>query len=318
MMRMFALLLLMLAGCSPSSAPTVRVAINPWPGYELLYLAEQRGYFDKLGLDLDLIEVATLADAQRAYLSNRVDGFTSTLIEVVQVGALGGKPAKVILAADYSNGSDVIIASREYDSLAALKGKRIGCEVSSLGLYVLARALAAHQLTLGDVIIVNVEQGSGFESMEKGQIQAMVTYPPYMLEFLENHNYRPVFTSAEIQYEILDVLSLSAEVTQAIPGLQQKIWRGWQMALDDYRQHPAEAIALMAARERVTAAEFTDAMAGIEMLDLTKQQLLFSRQNPLLKDAVLNVCRVLRDSEVMTEDCQQLAQALPLWIDSDE
>jgi hypothetical protein len=44
---------------------------------------------------------------------------------------------KVIPIPDYSNGGDVIIADTRIGNMLGLKGKRIGCEVSSLGIYIL-------------------------------------------------------------------------------------------------------------------------------------------------------------------------------------
>jgi len=153
--------LVCLFGCSPSADDKIKISINPWPGYEFLYLAEQKGIFEQVGLNIELVQTSTLSDAQRAYINNYVDGFTSTLVEAIQVEPLGGNSIKVVLLPDFSNGGDVILANKSIQSITDLKGKNIGCEVSSLGIYILQQALSKYGLLIEDVNIINTEQANG-------------------------------------------------------------------------------------------------------------------------------------------------------------
>ena len=148
-----------LQGCNSDqeNQGLVTIGINPWPGYEFLYLAEQKGFFKQVGANIKLVQLASLTDAQETYIEGHTDGMTSTLTEVVQAPFLGGKPLNVVLVTDYSNGGDVIIASKDIPDLTSLKGKTVGCEVSSLGIFILQRALKTVGLTLSDVTVVNVE-----------------------------------------------------------------------------------------------------------------------------------------------------------------
>lgn len=167
-----------LVACTPQKTSNkISIAINPWPGYELLYLASNKDFFKAVGLNIELIQTATLSDAQRAYINGRVDGFSSTIVEAVQAQEFGGEPLTVVLLADYSNGGDVILSHPPYNTLASLKGKKIGCEVSSLGIYILARALTLYDMSLDDVEMINIEQGNALQSLTSGHIDAMVTYP---------------------------------------------------------------------------------------------------------------------------------------------
>lgn len=297
----------LLTGCQPTQQQAITIAINPWPGYEFLYLAKQQGFFEDVGLDIELVQVASLSDAQRAYLGNRVDGFTSTLIEAVQVEALGGKPVKVVLAADYSNGGDVIIAGESFTDLSSLKDQVIGCEVGSLGLFVLSRALASHGMTLDDIQVQHVEQGDGPASMEKGDIQAMVTYPPYVMEYLHpDKAQQQIFSSSEIPWEVLDTLSISSEVVNAHPGLINKIRQAWQLALDYHQAHPQQAVAIMAQREGISPAEFNDALAGVHMLSAAEQQNLFGNKGDKILRTAAKVCRTLTAIDALETDCSHL------------
>ncbi|MCG9739982.1 ABC transporter substrate-binding protein [Shewanella insulae] len=300
------LVALVLAGCGQKKVEEpVTIAINPWPGYELLYLAKQKGFFEAAGANIELVQVSTLSDAQRAYLTGYVDGFASTMIEAIQVAPLGGKPIKIVLLADYSDGGDVIIAPGSIESMQALKGETIGCEVSSLGIFVLERALRLHDMQLDDVRVINVEQGAAASALGIGKIDAMVTYPPYSVEIQSSGEYRELFSTKEIPEEVLDTLSISSSVLAEHPQLVAQIHQAWQMAMDYLQQHPDDAIGIMAKREGLLAADFKAALADLKLLSREEQNKLFA-QGDKLTQLGYSVCETLVKIEAIESDCSHV------------
>ena len=245
-----------LLSCSPSAPAPVTIAINPWPGYALLYLAQQQDFFEQTGANIKLLQFSSLADAQRAYLNGEVDGLASTLVEAVQSQVLGRNPLKIVMVPDYSNGGDVVIASRSIASIKELKGKTIGCEVTSLGIYLLQRALVKSGLTLSDVRVVNVEQADGYSALSRGRIDALVTYPPVSVQMLKNDNYHMIFSSADIPTEIIDVVSLSEQALKNNPQIVKQLHQAWDLAIDYYHQNPSQAAAIMVESLKVSADDF--------------------------------------------------------------
>lgn len=307
----FALLLsLILLGCTPVKEPKVKIAINPWPGYEFLYLAEQKGIFSQVNLNIELIQTSTLSDAQRAYLNGYVDGFTSTLIEVVQVEPLGGKPVKLVLLPDYSNGGDVIISDKTISGVQQLKGKKIGCEVSSLGIYVLQRALMKQNLTIADVTVINIEQANGQIALTNGDIDAYVTYPPYSVEALRNPKYHQIFSTKEIPNEVLDTVAVSAKKVQDIPNFIKKLQQAWQLALTYHQKYPEEANAIMAKREQIKVEEFSAVLSDLKVLNSKEQQEIFAKPEQLLMLAS-SVCNTLIAVGSIESNCSHINGLLP-------
>ncbi|QYK01369.1 ABC transporter substrate-binding protein [Shewanella psychrotolerans] len=292
-----------LIACDQIKAPSkVSIALNPWPGNVLLYLADKKQFFSQVGINVELVRVSTLADVQRAYLAGEVDGFASTLVEVVQVGVVGGTPSKVVLIADYSHGSDVIISASQINSVKELKGKTVGCEVSSLGTYILGKALAEHQMTLADINIVNIEQESAGEALALRKVVAVVTYPPYSIALQSTGDYRQIFTTKEIPEDILDVLSISEKVLQQQPLFVDKLRQAWKLAFDYLQQHPQEAIAMMAAQEGLTVAEYTKALDGLNLLSIEQQRQLF-QQPKKLQQMGAEVCETLVKMGAIESNC---------------
>mgnify|MGYP000316878591 CR=1 FL=1 len=298
------ILIFLITACEKQPPSPIKLAINPWPGYEFLYLADKKGFFKDVGLDIDLIQLVSLADTQRAYTKGIVDGFASTIIEAVQAQPLGGKPLKIVLVPDYSNGGDVIISGPEITDVAQLKGKNVGAEISSLGIYVLARALSKSGLVLEDVSLINIEQAQGERAMLEGRIDAYVSYPPVSVTLLRNTEYKKIFGSDEIPKEIIDTISFSVDIIDRNPGLVEKFQRAWQMALDYADKHKDEAYQLMAQREGISKEEFRETLDDLIILDNEEQSRLFESMD-FLQRAVINVCETMVHIKSIEVDCKK-------------
>jgi len=295
--------ILILTSCSnQNDNEPVEIGINPWPGYEFLYLAEQKGFFEKVGLNAKLVQLGSLSDAQRAYVNGFTDGLASTVIEAVQAEVLGGKPLKIVMVSDYSNGGDMIVARKEFKDMQSLKGKTIGCEVSSLGIFILQRALAKSDMDLSDVKVVNVEQASAEKSMQVNEIDAVVTYAPVAFNLLELDKYHKVFTSLEIPKEIIDTISISQEALDKNPGFVSDLHDVWQMALNYYESNPQESLDIMSAREGISSEDFKAALADLKLVDKKGQSPLFE-DTAFLEKNVKQVCEVLVHIDSISTDC---------------
>ncbi|TMO54749.1 nitrate ABC transporter [Pseudoalteromonas phenolica] len=298
---MLFIFILFLVSCKNDPPHTLRIAINPWPGYEVLHLAKEKGFFKQAGLNVELIRVASLADTQRVYLNNKVDGLTSTLIEAIQIQSFAVRPLTIALITDYSLGGDAIIAHKSIANMAALKGKTVGTEVSSLGIYVLQRGLQKHKLSLNDVTIKNVEQMSGIKEMNKGEISAYVTYPPISTELLKNPNYHVIFDSGQIPKEVVDIVSISQSYLKKHPETLEKLWQVWQLSYEFIQTHPDEAMTKMAKLEGLDIDEFAKAFSGLEMQTGDAQSELINHQ--FLNNVTKQVCETLWSIKSIDEPC---------------
>lgn len=298
------LLFVLFTGCQPQQSQPITIGINSWPGYEALYLAEKKGFLATTNANIELVQLGSLTDVLVTYTNGHIDGMTSTAIEVVQASHLSGRPLKVVMVPDYSNGGDVIIAHQESAGVADLKGKTVGAEVSSLGIYFLQRALARHGLKLSDVTLINLEQANGKALLKANTIDAFVTYPPYSIEILRDNNFHAIFSSAEIPSEIIDTMAISEEALARDPLLVKKLHKAWQMALDYMKERPEDAYRIMAKREGISVAEFKSTLDDLILLDSESQQVLL--KNPQKLQATFNdICKTLVYVQALEADCTQ-------------
>jgi len=282
------------------------IAINPWPGYEMLHLAKTQGYFLEEGVNVTFKEVSSLADSQRAFISGKVDGFTSTMVEAVQAHLLMNGGAKIIMIPDYSNGGDMIIAKEGIGSVKDLKGKVVGCEMNSLGLMVLQRALQRDGLTIDDVTIQNMEQLSGVSSLHKGELDAMVTYPPHSVEILKQEGFNRIFTTKSIPGEIIDVVTFREGALQENAELQQKMLNAWQKAVDFTQQNPDKAYKIMSEREGISMEDFKATIEeDVQVLDSKSMQTKLNDFS-YLEESVENVCKLITGLISYDKDCSSV------------
>jgi len=295
---------LCLSACGQKTNPPVEIAINPWPGYEFLLLAEQKGFFKEVGLNAKLIQVGSLSDAQRSFVNGYTDGLASTAIEAVQAQVFSNTPLEIVLVPDYSNGGDVIIARKEFSNISSLKGKNIGCEVSSLGIFLLQRALAKEGLNLSDVNIVNVEQMNGERLMQDKKIDAFVSYPPVSLSILKQDEFHKVFTSAEIPKEIIDTIAVSKKALALNPDFVPKLHKVWQMALDYYKQAPEDALNIMARREGISTEDFVGVLSDLKLVNTAEQKEIFESPEKL-QQSVVDLCKTLVEIDAINYNCKK-------------
>ena len=289
-------LLSVTAGCVKEPENMLRIGINTWPGYEFLYLAQEKGFYQEEGLDVKLLEFNSLSDARRAYERGQLDGLGTSVIDALQTLENSERSPQIVQVIDYSDGADVILAKPGIRDLHALRGGRVGVELGSLGIYLLARGLEKHGLGLGDVKMTSMDQMSMMEAISKGMLDAIVTYPPTSLKLVGDFKAENLFTSSEIPGEIVDVIIVDEQVIKQRPSDISKLLRAYQKAMQFTRQHPDEAYKIMAAREGITPDEFGKLMQyGIHIISKEEQAEFFLPGGKLEK--VIDMTdRILRQS----------------------
>ncbi|HEV2547789.1 MAG TPA: ABC transporter substrate-binding protein [Stellaceae bacterium] len=135
-----------------AAADPVKIGFNIWVGYGPLYIARDRGFFQKRGIDVDLIIIEEvrekLGDLAAGKLDMVASGGGTSLIYLTEPDQL-----QYVAALDDSNGADGVIAKNEITSLADLKGKRIALERGGVAQLYLATLLNSAGLKESDVIL---------------------------------------------------------------------------------------------------------------------------------------------------------------------
>ncbi len=264
--------LLVSAGCSPRQ-DAVTVPISSWPGYEYFYLAEQEGLAERYDLKLTIKQYPDPQEIVHAYLRGELGIAPLTTVELVDI--CGRDPQRcpvVVLVLDESRGADILAARNSVHSVAALAGRTIGVTFSTLGPYLVMRALQRSGLRLDQVEIQNIPLAEMPAALANGRVDAVAFFPPFSDYAAREGHARVLFDSRQIPGEIFDVLVVDPAYLRDQPRALVKLLKTWQDAHNFSRIQPEKAMAVMAQREKVTVQEFERAEQGLVYFSLRDQQ----------------------------------------------
>lgn len=282
-------LVFLLLGCAPAPPPPLRLAVNPWIGYDPFVLARERGLLDAR---LKIVEVASNSDSQRALANGLIEAAALTLDEALRV-ADAGVPIEIVAVLDVSQGADAVLARPEIDRLDQLKGRRIGVETGAVGSLMLGRLLAAAHIAQDEVTVVSVEASQQVGMMRNGRLDALVTFEP-MKTLLIRDGYRVLFDSRTLAGEIIDVL-VARPGADKVPLIAA--WRTGLAALEQDRR--ASALTLARGTD-LTAEEYLQAFSGLRFFtgEESAQWLAGGEASRLVASAQPIVAELLRQGDI--------------------
>jgi len=225
----------------------VSITLTTWPGYGPLFLARDKGFFAEEGLeDVEITIIQGLAERKQALAGNKVDGMATTLdIEATLEDA--GVPVSIIWALDTSYGGDGILASNDIKELADMKGKSVALDVGTTSHIFLLTALEKAGLGEDDINIVPVSSsGDAGAAFVAGNVDAAVTWEPWLTKGVEEGNGHLLITSKETPGLILDALAFRKDFADTHPEEMQAMVNGLVKAMDYYEENQEEAVKIMA------------------------------------------------------------------------
>lgn len=254
-----ALLAMVLVACNAPPAPPLRVAVNPWVGYDPLVLARERRLIDPA--QVRVVDLMSNSESQRALRNGLVDAAALTLDEALRL-ADSGVPLRIVAVLGVSQGADAVLAQADIDGPAALKGKRILLEETAVGALVLDRLLTAGGLRRDEVRTLHVESGQQEAVLQGGRADAVITYEPISSRLLAR-GYHVIFDSSRMPGEIVDVLAVRAELPAA---RTRALLAAWEAGRRSLLAEPQAAAAILAADSELSADAYLATLDGLRLL----------------------------------------------------
>ena len=310
----FAGLLAILGSCLKAPPQPLRVGANVWPGYESLYLARDLGYYDDH--PIQLVDYPSATEVSRALRNGNLEVAALTLDETLAL-AETNPDIRVVLITDVSAGGDAIVAKPDIETLAGLKGRRVGVESTALGAFVITRALEQEGLSLQDVEIVSLEVSEHEQAFKQGVVDAVVTFDPIRSNLLAM-GAKLVFDSRQIPGEIVDALVVPQTVLKNQRTTLDGLVQGWFRALDYLEKDPQDAAKRMAPREGVAPEQFLASLELLHIPDLKENQALLSKTDPTLQTVTKQLSELMLEKELLQQGVEiesllddRLVKALP-------
>lgn len=260
------------------------VAISSWPGYEYLYLAEQKELARRFRIHLRVEQFSSLQDQRRAYGNGDVDAIATSVPEAIAICQESPQRCpQLVLVLDESVGADRLLARREIQRPEQLLGRRIGLEASVLGQYLLLRSFGDRPVSLEDMSLIYDGPKALVSGLQAGRLDAIVTYAPHDLPLRQDARFHELFSSAALPGQVVDVLAVDPQFARRHPDAVKALVRTWWEAHAEVRRRPGPSRALMASRQRMSAREFQLTEAGLRYPGPGEQRRLLAADGPLAR-----------------------------------
>jgi NitT/TauT family transport system substrate-binding protein len=247
----------------------IKIAVNKWPGYYLLFVAQDEGFFEKNGVDVKVILDTNYGDSQQRYIDGQVDGTCQVIADSVTQYDAGLAPM-IVYIFDYSVHGDIIISS--LDSVEKLKGKTVGVDgINSFSHLFMIKTLERHGMSENDVFFKSVPAHLIIREIEVGTIAAGHVWEPTRSEALSK-GYYSLASAAEFQYIVTDVLVFNEKTINDRPKEIHAIVKSLVEAQEFLKSNPDNALAIMAKNSQTKPETIFSGLDAIHMLDISENQ----------------------------------------------
>lgn len=182
----------LLASAAPLMAqdlPHMQFLYSPFTDYAPFFVAEDLGYFDEFGIDVELVPKSGTAETIQLIASGNAEAGAATwgagLFNSINMGSTVTIIATMArMPEDGRSPSPLMVSEQAWangiDTVEELRGMRIGIPgPGGFGIYSVALALARGGLTLDDVELVNLPPPATAAAFANGAIEAGWSIEPF-------------------------------------------------------------------------------------------------------------------------------------------
>ncbi|MBP3961184.1 ABC transporter substrate-binding protein [Paenibacillus lignilyticus] len=254
-------------GGTEKSGDPLKIGLNPFPTYFLWYVAQEKGYFEKHDVDVELEWFPSYSDGLSALNSGNVDANSQTLSDTLPPVGKGIK-LQIPMIIDYSDGADGFVVDPSIKSFEDLKGMRIATELGTVDQFFMLTVLKQHGLTEKDINYFNMAIADAGSSFLAGKIDAAVIWEPFLSETLSSGKGKLLFSSKETPGLLMDAIAFRESIIKDRPEDVKNVMAAWFDAVSFLKDSPDEAIAIMAKHAEITPEEFKISLEGVKVYDL--------------------------------------------------
>ena len=228
-----------------ASAEPLKLAHSTWVGYGPLYIAKDKGFFDEEGLEVELIVMEDPKLRFAALAAGQIDVAVTTVDTLLNY--LSDRQAyRYLFALDDSKGGDGIVADKEIQTIADLKGKSVAYAEGSVSQFYLGVLLKQAGLSLEDVETANMTAGDAGAAFVAERVDAAVTWEPWLTRGKQSEHGHLLVDSSTSPGLITDVAVATPEKLEARAADLKALYRAWVKAVEFQKTNAKEADEIMA------------------------------------------------------------------------
>lgn len=272
----------------------VTLAMTSWVGYAPLLIAKEKGYFEKYGVDMEIIQSDSGSDKRSALQAGEIQGYPAATSSVMMTAAAGVN-VKQVCGIDYSNGSDGIVAKNDIKSISDLKGKTVALDQSgSASLFFFQYVLSKYNMTLDDVTVVDMASSDAGAAFVAGQVDAAVTWEPYLSKGAATKFGHKLVDSSEYNEAIAETLLMDADFTEKYPETVKGIVQAWYDALDYIKENKEDSYKIMGDGIGQSVSDVEENIKYVKFIDEAGTEEFFGKEGDS-DSTIKTVCNMIVD-----------------------
>ncbi|MFN2183707.1 MAG: ABC transporter substrate-binding protein [Anaerolineae bacterium] len=239
----------------PIETKSLKIAVIPVIDILPLHVADQEGFFEQLGVDVELVPVKSAQERDTLMQTGQVDGMLTDLLSPVLFNQKEAQITVLRTARKVYPGSPLFsILARPGSEIASpldLAGVDIGTAQNTVIAYITERmlenaGLSADQISSQEVSAIPVR----FELLVNGEIPA-ATLPDPLASGAVAAGAVVVVDDTSVPELSQSILAFSTETVQAQPEAVRKFLAAWEMAVEELNSNPEKYNDLLIEEGRV-------------------------------------------------------------------
>jgi sulfonate transport system substrate-binding protein len=165
------------------------------PQFGNLYVAHERGFFEKEGLPLEITVFASGSVASEAFQAGRGDAIYCGDTPALRLWNRGAGVG-ICTGASYGHYS-IVVARKSINTPADMRGKKVGVLLGSTAEYFAKLYLASGNVDPKEVDIINLQPAEMVTGITRGDIDAFVLWEPFGTKAMEASKDVHIVTNGE-------------------------------------------------------------------------------------------------------------------------
>lgn len=225
---------------SPLSSEPIRVASYVWPGSFWVDVAHDKGWFREAGLNVERVDVnQKYFKSMNLVNSGELTAMGFSQYDLVRHVAAGNDLAGII-AIDYSETAEALIARPGLRRLRDLKGKKIALYRGTYLEYMLSVVAQRDNLDLKDITLVDRTGEEAIADFEAGRVDAILAWEPFVSDAKKAGGV-PIFSAGDFPGLTYSVFTLRRDFIESHPREVEALVQVWQRTERFIREQPREA-----------------------------------------------------------------------------
>ena len=269
-----------LSGCGaraepPLSQEPIKIATYLWPGSYWIDVAYDKGWFAEAGLNVEIVDVdRKYFPSMDEVAAGKLHAMGFSQYDLVRHAAAGADLTGII-AVDYSEGAEALIAKPGIRELQDLRGKKLALHRGTYLEYLLSIVAGRTRVNLDEITLVNRSGSEALEDFIAGRVDAILVWDPYASRAKDAGGVQ-VFSTADFPGLTYTVFTLRTDFIKAYPRETKALVEVWHRADRYVREHLDESCEIVAQFHNEPLAATHDLLKTNRVLDVADNGRAFS------------------------------------------